>query len=298
MTQNKNRWVWPLALTAAYFAPAAASAQGAKSGSQAECSRAYVDAQKERRDGKLLSARQHLIVCAQDCLPQVMKECAQWLTEVNADLPTLVIEAKDPDGNLLTKVRVLLDGEVLAESLDGKAIEVDPGTHTLRFEVEGEDPVEDQVTAIQGKKNQSVAVVIGEPAAPPLDPVTPAPVSTDPKADDGAESGAPTAAYVLGGVGLVALGGAGFFWLSAESKKSDVEDSGCAPACSDKDRDTIEQRRLIGDIALGVGVVSLGIAAYLFLSGGSSSDSAKRPPVEIQASTLPKGGFAGVSWRY
>jgi hypothetical protein len=118
----------------------------------------------------------------------------------------------------------------------------------------------------------------------------------DAAADKGA-GGPPVIAYVLGGVGVVALAGAGYFWLSASSAETDLEDSGCEPNCADSDVDSIHQKRLFGDIALGVGVVSLGVAAYLILSPRKPA----RPPPEaarLDVRIAPGGAFAGVSGHF
>jgi hypothetical protein len=81
------------------------------------------------------------------------QDCVAWLDEVNASMPSIVIEAKDPKGKETFDVRISENGEVLAEKLDVNAIELDPGTHKLKFEFSGADPIE-QVVLRQGQRTK------------------------------------------------------------------------------------------------------------------------------------------------
>jgi hypothetical protein len=46
--------------------------------------------------------------------------------EINAAIPTVIFEAKDGAGGDLSAVRVTMDGEVLAERLEGTALSINP----------------------------------------------------------------------------------------------------------------------------------------------------------------------------
>jgi hypothetical protein len=175
---------------------------------------------------------------------------------------------------------------------------VDPGTHQFRFELAGEDPIDQEVIIRAGQKNKLLKVSFGKGEAS-----APAPIETEPAAAPAVEDqpekkkGPPVASYVLGGIGIVALAGAGYFWLGAEGKKSDLESSGCSPNCDSGDVDSIKSKRLYGDIALGVGVVSLGVATYLWLSR-SKADKPPRDEARVDVQLLPGGAFGGVSGRF
>jgi hypothetical protein len=100
--------------------------------------------------------------------------------------------------------------------------------------------------------------------------------------------------YVLGGIGVVALAGTAYFWLSASSDKSDLD--ACKPGCAQNDVDAVEQKRLFGDIALGVGLVSLGAATYFWLNqpkAAPPAESARTPHFDLQAGA--SGAFASLS---
>jgi hypothetical protein len=261
-----------------------------------ECAAAYVEAQKLKQDGSFTKAREQLIVCAKDeCMAAVKKDCVAWLDEVNAALPSVVVEAKGPDGKETFDVKVSIDGEVVSEKLDVKAIELDPGTHKFVFEYEGEEPIEQEVILRQGQKNKTLQVSFApEKSESSTNEPEPEP---EPIIDTGAaKNKPPTLAYVLGGVGVVALGGAGYFWLSGESKKKDLDSSGCEPNCDQGKVDSIKQQRLIGDIALGVGLACIGTAAYLWMKPGKKAPPAETSLVDVQLGR--HGAWAGMSGRF
>lgn len=275
-----------------------ASAQSKK-----ECADAYVKAQQLKRDGALLEAREQLIVCAKDgCMSAVKKDCLSWLDEVNSGIPSIVVAAKGPDGAETLDVKVSIGDRVLTEKIDEKGIEVDPGTHTFTFEMEGQKPIERELIVRAGEKNKLVEIRFGDAEAKPVGEV---PAGEDPFAaevtgDDLTKSdgGPPVAAYVLGGVGALALVGTAVFWLGSESQKSELEDQGCAPACSQDDVDSIKQKRLFGDIALGVGVVSIGAAAYLIATAGDKKEKPAVAAQSVNVQLLPGGAFGSVGARF
>jgi hypothetical protein len=262
-----------------------------------ECAAAYVEAQKLKSSSSLKKAREQLILCGkEECLAAVKKDCVAWLDEVNAALPSIVVAAKGPDGKDTFDVKVTIDDVVVAEKLDVNAIEVDPGTHKLVLEYAGEPPVEQELVLRAGQKNHAVEVSFAKqtdekPTAEPEPDPEPA---SDPKADSGGKP--PTLSYVLGGVGLLALGGTAYFWLGASGEESDLESSKCEPNCAKGDVDSIKQKRLIGDIVLGVGVACIGAATYLWLTSGK-----KAPPKEVTGLDLRvgrDGAWAGYAGRF
>ncbi len=254
------------------------------------CGSAYVKAQKHRRAGELKSARQALIQCSRsECIAEVSKDCVQWLSEVEASMPTIVVLAKDRAGKSLSAVAVSVDGAKVAKSLDGKALTVDPGRRVFKFEYNGAKPVTKAVTVAQGQKDRVIEVEI---------PIGKAAKKTGGSKSGGFETGgaeepdegAPLGAYVFGAVGLGAVIVGGSLWLSSEFDVTELRDEECSPACPASKRDTIETKRLFGDIAFGVGVVSLGIATVLFLNSGPSEGPPPAAALDIQLT--PGGGFA------
>ncbi|WP_437878852.1 hypothetical protein [Sorangium sp. So ce513] len=263
---------------AAALALSAAGAAHARPSKRA-CAAAYERAQGLRRDGRLLEAREALIACSQPACPAAaVADCGPWLAEVEQSLPSVVLAAKDADGRERLDVRVLVDGRLLAATLDGKALPVDPGLRTFRFEPATGQAVEQRVLIREGEKNRAITATLGPPAAgapgarrplasPPLAPgaATPlAPTAATPLAPTAAPS-VPPLAWAAGGVGVAGLAVfaiAGALSLDAEA---DLRAT-CAPRCAAGDVRAIRVRHAVADIGLGVGVVALGAAAWLYLT--------------------------------
>lgn len=267
-----------------------------------ECASAYVAAQKLRSSGSLLEARKKLIVCASEgCLAAVRKDCSSWLDQVNAAIPSITVSAHDPSGKETLAVKVEVDGKPVAEKLTTNGIELDPGPHKLHFELAGAPPVDKKIILHAGEKNKLVDVAFGEKKSEPVPASTPEPSDTTapPPQDQGPEKKKRShlVSYVLGGVGVVALGGTAYFWLASKSAENNLDSSGCAPNCSSSKVDDIKHKRLFGDIALGVGVVSLGVATYLWVAPHKEK---KRPPPlgSIDLHMLPGGAYGAVSGRF
>ena len=247
------------------------------------CIEAHTQAQEARKDGRLLDARDKLLTCAKDGCPAVLrKDCGPWLTEVTSSLPTVVVLAKGPGGQDLMDVRVFFDGKEIATKLDGMAVEVDPGVHDFRFETEGQDPVEQRVVIREGVKNHELTVQFGTPEAPPGAPPS-SPLDTPPGADVEPARPIPTLVYVLGGVGVAGLAASVFFETSGMSKRSDLDDQGCKPYCPKDDVDAAKRDFLIGDIALGLGLASLGTATYFYVTRPSVPEetTAQLPAIDV-----------------
>ncbi|WP_437786782.1 hypothetical protein [Sorangium sp. So ce1097] len=249
------------------------------------CAAAYERAQGLRRDGRLLDAREALIACSQPaCPPAAVADCGPWLAEVEQSLPSVVVAAKDADGRERLDVRVLVDGRLLAATLDGKALPVDPGLRTFRFEPATGQAVEERVLIREGEKNRAITVTLGAPAAgapaarrplasPPLATPAAAPLATPaaPLATP-AEPSIPPLAWVAGGVGVAGLAVfavAGALSLDAEA---DLRAT-CAPRCAADDVRAIRVQHAAADIGLGVGVVALGTAAWLYLTRPAAARS-------------------------
>ncbi len=135
-----------------------------------ECAAALKAAQADKTDGKLARALTELEKCSQPtCSKATQKRCADLTQAVTASQPTVVFSAKDASGKAVTAVTVTVDGTVVTSKLDGVAVPVDPGSHTMKFEMDGATTVEKQISVDPGQKDQAVAVDLdaNPPAAPP-----------------------------------------------------------------------------------------------------------------------------------
>jgi hypothetical protein len=254
---------------------------------KAECAAAYEMSQEKRKAGELIAAREQLRICVRDACPGfVRSECTAWLEEVETSLPSVVLEARRGDQDLVD-VRVSLDGKPIADTLSGSAVALDPGSHVFRFETEGEEPVERRVLVRVGEKNRRVAVSFAEPETAPVP--GPAQVDPGPKGLDKR-----TVSYVLGGVGALALGSFVLFAVTGSSDENDLERR-CKPNCPESDVDAVRTKYLIADVSLGVGLVALGAGSYFFVS---SLKDRKQPQVGVAVQPTRGGAFLGVSRRF
>jgi hypothetical protein len=251
----------------------------ARSPDAAECEAAHQAAQELREQTRLLAAREKLFDCAaQSCPGLIQDDCAEWLEEVQENIPTLVLAARTATGEELVEVRVLDGDRVLAERLEGKPIELDPGSYSLRFETEGAAPVTVRVVARAGMKNHVVSAVL----------------TRDAVADEEEEEASPPVAFwVLGAVGTVALASFGTFAILGQKQYSDLQDE-CAPGCDPDDSDSVRTKFLIADVSLGVAALAYAGAAYFYFRAPARDSGAAR--VGVRA--LPGGGVATLGARF
>jgi hypothetical protein len=219
-----------------------------------QCLTAHEDAQRLRTEGKLRAAREKLLICSAEACPSLVKvDCTKWLPEVDRDLPTLIVRAKDDAGLDVADANVELDGEKVA---GGKAVAVDPGTHTVKVERAGKT-IEQQVVIAAGEKNRLVELTFPSEVVKPAESISPLP-------------------YILAGVGVVGIAGFAGFGLSARGRLSELRDT-CAPNCDPGEKRSIQTQLVLADVSLAIGVVSLGAAAYLFLKPSPSTTVALAP---------------------
>lgn len=265
------------------------------------CLDSYDKAQTMRQEGKLIETRDALLVCVRNVCPAIIKrDCTQWLGEVDEAMPSVVIEARRPDGQDAVDVTVTVDGKPFVSQIDGKAVPINPGVHQFRFEYEGAAPIDQRIVISEATKNRRIAVEFKAPSASGPAAATsphdqPAAEEAVPGHDTGAKPKAPALAYVLGGVGLVGLGGLTYFGLQFDGELNDMDK--CAPNCPQSDADHASKTRLFALVSGGVGIVSLGVATYLFLAppgtASATVETAKIPRIDV----LPVEGGAVGSFR-
>jgi len=119
-----------------------------------------------RKQGKLEAALAQLTVCAaRTCPQQISAECARRIRDINAIQPTIVLAAMDSSSNDLSAVTVTVDGLPFATALDGRAVPLDPGTHTLHFESAGMAPIDKTLVIREGEKERRVNIVLASTAS-------------------------------------------------------------------------------------------------------------------------------------
>ena len=240
--------------------------RAAFSGPEAKvCVDAAERGQVSRQDGKLRKAREEFIACARDECPRpVRRDCSQWAAEVDAALPSIVPIARR-DGQELSGVRVLVDDELVEDRPSGRAVAVDPGPHTIRFELAGEKPIEIRTVIHEAEKNRIIGATFEprEPKPAETRPAAPAPLPA--AAASSAAPPVPVGAWIAIGVAVVGVAGFTYFGLSGRSDLSNLRAS-CVDICSPSSVDDARRKLLVGDVFLGAGIIAAGVATWLILT--------------------------------
>jgi hypothetical protein len=253
------------------------------------CVRAVERAQVARLDGKLRRAREGFVICARPVCPDAIREdCTRWVGEVDASLPSVVFEAVWADGRDVTGMTVRVDGQIVTGSDAGRAVPLDPGEHSFRFEVVGAAAVEAHNVIREGEKNRILQVTFTPVTAPeaaaapgplPAAPTTPAPADlwrdpgTEAARTPGSRGPVPPLAWVLGGVGLLSFGGFAYLGLSGTGQLDSLRAT-CVHTCNPSDVNAARNQILAGDILGIVGLAATGVAAWLVLARPSATTTA------------------------
>lgn len=152
----------------------AASVAKAAPPSKDECVDSFGKGQDAREAGQFSQAGKLFLACAQSACPTlVQNDCARLADEMTKLQPSVTFVARDSAQNDLPETLVFIDGTPVATRLgDGKAHEVDPGRHEVRFVHAGKE-VTITVVVNQGEKGRGVVGVFPAPAGPPPLPQPP-----------------------------------------------------------------------------------------------------------------------------
>lgn len=230
------------------------------------CLAASEKGQRARAAGKLREAREQFLVCGAEGCPSVVRhDCTQWQTDLQAAIPTVVLGAKDRGNRDLVDVTVSVDGEVLVNKIDGKAINVDPGAHTFKFEHPTYPTVTQQAVIKEGEKSRSITVTFegGEPEIAKTD-------------RDVSQSTAvrehTVLPWVVVGVGVATLATGAVIFATAPSRPENCDESTqlCVHPVGMSDADfrasqekagDADSRPVLGGVlaASGVGLVAIGL---------------------------------------
>lgn len=238
------------------------------------CAGAYESAQELRKRAKLQRAQEMLLLCARESCGKFMHgECRVWLQQLQQEMPSVIVSAKDSSGALLPDVQISLDGVALSPAPNGAAVSLDPGTHEFRFNAKGHAEVVHEVDILPGQQSQPLEVRFAGEAQHPVSGAE-ASAAREVAVDDGATgSSRSSVPYVVGGVGV--LGVVGFGVLGALAKKEHAELRQCSADCSRAQVERVSTLYAAANVSFGVGVVGLGTAAVLLLTARDSSESSR-----------------------
>jgi len=223
------------------------------------CIQADADAQRMRAQAHPVEALAATKTCASDARPRLIREeCARWANEIAATIPRIRLLAIDAEGRPPARVSAVIDGVAQADFATGKPLSMDPGTHVVRLESEGLNPVEQVVEVSTTDRDRVLTLRFDGPSAP-LAAFQPVP-------NERASRGEPSSFYVFGilaGAGLLAFAGLGTAGVvEFESMKGSCG-SNCNPG-----RVSTDHALLVGaDVSLVVALVTAGAAAVSHFVG-------------------------------
>jgi hypothetical protein len=281
-----------VAAAAAWLTP---SLSRADSSGASQCIAAAEQAQPLRDHGQLKAAREKLLACSRpECPAFVRTDCTKWLADLDGVMPKIVFSAVDGAGADLVDVRVSVDGEPVAQRLDGSELAIDPGAHTVRFEHAGSAPIEQQVVVRVGDHHRSVSATFASGAAAP--PSAP-PVEHPREQPEGGRS--LVLPIALMGTGVAALGVASYFWLSGLTDHSTMA-SGCAVthACTQSAVDADKTKLVVGDVLGGVGIVAAAIGAGILVFGHPPSPAPASRAAAFDVRVTSRGAALDLTGRF
>ena len=270
---------------------------------KSECIAASEAAQDLEQAGKLREARAKYATCvATSCPGAVRQDCAQHLDAVGPRIPSLVFDVKDGSGNDVAGVRLGVDGENLPEELNGTPVEIDPGTHILTFDADGQPQGRQTIVVTEGDRGRHVHVVLGAPRSKrghddePASSAAPGASSSSASSSSGSRSpstssaaagssdgsdgsGQRTAGAVLIGAGVLGLGVGSVFGLLTHSTYQhalQTECNGNPDACSPQgkiDGQTAHSQALVSTVAFAVGGAAALAGAFVYFTAPSANVS-------------------------
>ena len=175
--------------------------------SKEACVDAHSRGQDAKEQGKLSLARKLFLSCAQSSCPSLVQgDCARFADDLTRLQPTLSFVARDGSGADLPDTSVYVDGILTVTRLDdGKAHDVDPGAHTIKF-LHGTHEESQTVVVGAGEKSRMISATFGAPPATlpvAVEPARPATLRQAPRVTH------PLGAKLVLGVGAAMVVGGG-----------------------------------------------------------------------------------------
>jgi hypothetical protein len=221
---------------------------------KAACVEAHVAAQEQRQSGKLVEAVQSLDACSTDlCPPLVQRDCVAWAEAWPNEIPSIVISARDAEGNELSEGEVFVNDARIPDALSGRTLPLNPGPHRIRLELRDGARLETSVVLRVDERARVVSM------APPKSKEQP---STFPHA----AVWIPITAVATIGTGLFAA-----FAAVGKGQESDLEM--CAPNCVPEDVAEMRRIYVAADVSLGVGAAGVVSLALYFAIGSAVSET-------------------------
>ena len=289
---------------------------------------AYKGALDREKAGKLREARELLQTCEQSTCAGLVPKCSQKYAQLGAQMPSVVPVVTDDSGAPRVDIQVKMDGELLTQQLDGKGLPIEAGLHEFTFGTEAGVFATEKVMVVEGQRNRTIAVVlhtgdkkVAEASAEPEEAKGAAQADTKPVANESPAGDKPSVEkeravddqprmtgtehwampksafpYILGGVGVAAVASGALltYW---GKKDNDALVSGCGQtqSCAQSSVDHVRTLYLASDIAIGAGVVVLGVTTWLFAISRTMERKPAAAAYKVDIQPTRSGAFASVS---
>lgn len=140
---------------------ARAKSKAASSQDKRVCVDAFNQARERAQSAHLREAKEMLGKCARAvCGSFLQQECTTLYTQLEAEIPSIVPVVTDDAGLPHALVELKMDGELLARTLDGHGIAVDPGKHEFSFATDAGVFAKKRIMIVQGQRNRPISVVL------------------------------------------------------------------------------------------------------------------------------------------
>lgn len=245
----------------------------------AGCARNYERAQEERVAGRLQAALGHLQYCRNEGCPAFVRaDCELWSSEVESELPSIVVLVRMP-GDATPEGVLRVDGEVMGRGAPGDVISLDPGMHRLTWEPPGKPAMERQVVVQQGVQDRTIEFDFRPPPSPL------------PEESIGRDAGASLRPWAFAslGIGAIGLGAFGTLgWIARVDNKALRADCPtestvaagpgvCLAGDVEARQQSIGDKNLMADLSLGAGVVGVIAGAVMLMVSSPASEGAGEP---------------------
>lgn len=235
--------------------------------------------------------------------PELERRAAEHLRALEPRIPRLEIvmpSASPPD-------ELRLNGDVFGSDAWSSPLPLDPGVYEIEASAPGKRMFRVRLDIAEGELRRleipplepASSAVAGTNVSPPV--TGPATTAPRPSTQSAGRWNQQKTAFLLGATGALSLGIGGYFGLQAISKRSESDplcptDNTCHPRGTELNEEAKTAAR-ISDIGFGVGLASIGVATYLWLTADSAETSrVGNVPIRIAAGPQAISIATGGAW--
>jgi hypothetical protein len=240
-----------------------------------ECVDAHAISRRAVESGTLISVRKTLKKCAiPGCPIAIRAECSEWQHQAEIEVPTLILSASTYKSDL-EQVRVIVDGQLVTDRLNGEPLEILPGPHAFVFELDDGRRQEVRVVVKLGEKNRVIQATFPELSLT-LSPIS---VTHSTKRKDSITRPIPNEpsnhrALFFGILSAASAIVAGSF-LYVGIDRRDTTSAQCAPICNDSQVNRVRRWFILADIAGATAIATGGLGLYFYFDGPTKTSSLK-----------------------